>query len=107
MSEQQQEKLENAMPEAVENICDDRENAPSEKAEAVKQSKNKKNKKRKKKRGVPVGIVVILLVLVIVAGMFFGIVLGYGEKGPDADKQALAGIRPPAACRKPMSRSMN
>lgn len=78
MSEQQQEKLENAMPEAVENICDDKENAPSEKAEAVKQSKNKKNKKRKKKRGVPVGIVVILLVLVIVAGMFFGIVLGYG-----------------------------
>ena len=46
MSEQQQEKLENARPEAVENICDDKENAPSEKAEAVKQSKNKKNNKR-------------------------------------------------------------
>ena len=78
MSEQQQEKLENAMPEAVENICDDKENAPSEKTVSAKQSKNKKSKKRKKKRGVPVGIVAILLVLVIVAGVFFGIVLGYG-----------------------------
>lgn len=76
MSEQQQEKLENAMPEAVENIPDDRENAPSEKIQPAKQGK--KNKKRKKKRGIPVSVVIILLVLVIVAGVFFGVVLGYG-----------------------------
>ena len=78
MSEQQQEKLENAMPEAVENIPDDRENAPAEKAQPAKQNKKNKKRKKSKKRGVPVAIVAILLVLVIVAGMFFGIVLGYG-----------------------------
>lgn len=78
MSEQQQEMLENAAPEAVENMPDDRENAPAEKVKPAKSGKGKKSKKRKKKKGMPIQLVIILLVAVIVVGVFFGIVLGYG-----------------------------
>lgn len=78
MCEQQPEKLENEKPVAVEDMPDDRENAPAEKVEPARSAKGKKSKKRKKKKGVPVTLVIVLLVLVIVVGVVFGAVLGYG-----------------------------
>jgi len=78
MSEQQQDKLENLAPEAVEDIAEqrmveDRENAPAEKEKKAAKPARKKAKRRKKRRGVPVIAVIFLLII----ALLFGVVLGY------------------------------